>query len=111
LDLLATGPHALIDAFTLRALQTGSSFRVPIYSAELLRLWVQPEFGAYLDRYPMTDLLVVPISSGGRRIGALRVWRERPDAGYTDADVLFVEQLVDSITCGLRLSNARLHQI
>ena len=107
LDLLATGSHALVDAFTLRALQSGRSFRVPILSADLLRLWVQPNFGPYLDRYRMTDLLVVPISSGGRRIGAVRVWHERPEPAYTDADLLFVEQLVDSVASGLRLSNAR----
>ena len=107
LDLLASGPHALVDAFTLRALQTGHSYRVPILSADLLRLWVQPEFRVYLDRYPVTDMLVVPMHSGGRRIGAVRVWREQSDSAYTDADLVFVEQLVDSIASSLQLPRAR----
>ena len=107
LDLLASGPHPLVDAFTLRALQTGHSYRVPILSADVLRLWVQPEFHVYLDSYPVSDLLVVPINSGERRIGAVRVWRERSDRAYTDADLLFVEQMVDSIAASLQEPKAR----
>src|SRR5215510_11585746 len=42
--LLAADPHALVDAFTLRVLQSGQPVRVPILSTDLLKLWVQPDF-------------------------------------------------------------------
>ena len=101
LDLLAAGSHTLVDAFTLRVLHTGRSIRLTVLSAELLRLWTQPEFGVYLDAHPMTSLLVVPIRGGRRRVGALRVWRERAEAAYSESEALYVERLVDYVVAGL----------
>ena len=40
------------------------------------------------------------------RAGVLRVWRERPNAAYTDDDVLFVERLVQHVFCTLWKFNA-----
>jgi hypothetical protein len=101
LDILALGPHTLVDAFTLRVLQTGQSLRVPVHSEELFRLWVQPEFTAYLDAYSVHSLMVVPLRVGGRLLGALRVWRERADAWFRHEDEVYVQAVVDHITDGL----------
>src|SRR5262249_14485179 len=37
-DILSLGPHTLVDAFSLRALQTGQSLVVPVISDDLIRL-------------------------------------------------------------------------
>jgi GAF domain-containing protein len=97
LDILALGPQTLVDAFTLRVLQTGRALRIPISSDDLLRLWVQPEFAAYLDTHTVTSILVVPMRVGRRRLGALRVWRERPGAPFSDEDELYVQGLADGV--------------
>jgi hypothetical protein len=101
LDVLASGPHALVDAFTLRVLQTGRPVRVTITSASLMRLWVQPEFTLYLDRYEITAMLVVPIRGAAGPVGAVRLWRERPDAAYTERELREVQQLVDHVAASL----------
>ena len=106
LNLLAADPHALVDAFTLRVLQTGHPLRVPILSTDLLNLWVQPEFAAYLESYTITNLLVIPIRTMKRPMGAVRVWRERPDAAYTDDDLCFVESLIDQLASRLEIYKA-----
>jgi hypothetical protein len=101
LDILASGPHALVDAFTLRVLQTGRPVRVAISSASLIRLWVQPEFTVYLDRYDITAMLVVPIRGATGPVGAVRLWRERSDATYTERELREAQQLVDRVASSL----------
>ena len=49
----------------------------------------------------MSSLLVVPIRGIGRPVGALRVWRERPDRTYTDHELAVLERLVESVAAGL----------
>ena len=102
-QLLAADPYALVDAFTLRVLQSGHPLRVPILSTDLLRLWVRPNFAAYVERYTITNLLVVPICSMKHPLGAVRVWRERPGAAYSDDELSFVASLVDQLAARLEV--------
>jgi GAF domain-containing protein len=115
LDILELGPHTLVDAFTLRVLQTGRPLRVPILSDDLLRLWVQPEFAAYLEARSVTSILVVPIRIGRRRVGALRAWREAASPAFTDQEQTHVQSLVDSAVAhmqgALRAGNRRVGRV
>jgi len=100
-DILSLGPHTLVDAFSLRALQTGQSLVVPVISDDLFRLWVQPEFVAYLDAYRVTSLLVAPIRRANRSLGVVRVWREEPAPWFTHDERVYVQALVDEVVNGM----------
>jgi len=111
-DILSLGPHTLVDAFSLRALQTGQSLVVPVISDDLFRLWVQPEFVAYLDAYRVTSLLVAPIRRANRRRGVVRVWREEPAPRFTHDERVYVQALVDGVVTAMhdRSSASSRHQ-
>jgi GAF domain-containing protein len=96
-QLVQAAPHALLDAFSLRALRGGRPVRVPVIRPELLSLWTQPAFDAYAERFIATSIFVVPLRARGRRLGALRVWRERPHDVFTPDEEEFVLALVERL--------------
>jgi GAF domain-containing protein len=96
-QLLRAAPNALLDAFSLRALQGGQPVRVPVIAPELLSLWTQPEFGAYAERFIASSIFVVPLRARGHRLGVLRAWRERPHGIFPPDAEEFILELVERL--------------
>jgi GAF domain-containing protein len=97
LQLVQAAPDTLLDAFSQRALGGGRPVRVPVIAPELLPLWTQPAFSAYAERFVASSIFVVPLRARGRRLGALRVWRERPHDVFTPDEEEFILTLVERL--------------
>lgn len=85
---------------------TGRSVLVPRVDIEALKASVRPEYRAYLERFPIGSLLVVPLRARDRILGTVTTSR-RPDAPpYTESDQQLLQDLADR--AGLAIENARL---
>src|SRR5579864_2243948 len=90
------------DAFGARILQRGLPILIPAVSSATLRLWMDPAWAAYLDRYAVCTIMTVPLRSGRRLIGTVTTWREQPSAEFDERDLAFVEEAAVALADALR---------
>jgi signal transduction histidine kinase len=107
LQLLSEGPHDVAEGVDGVVFQTGQPLLIPVVDQAQLRAALKPEFCAYLDRYSVYSLLVVPLRVRGEAFGTLGVSRMRPHAPYTLDDQRFLQELADR--AALAINNAQLY--
>ncbi len=84
----------------------GESRRVPDVAPEALRAMLDPALHSYLDRHPAHSLLIVPLRSADRGLGALLMLRDHTPAPYAPDDEVFLQDLAGR--AALALENAQL---
>lgn len=80
-------------AFATKILHSSESIYIPAVSSATLRLWSDPAFLEYLDRYPVRGVVIVPIVRGRRVAGTVCVWREHPRPVFDECDLAFLEHV------------------
>jgi PAS domain S-box-containing protein len=86
----------------------GQALQFSGLSREALRRSLASEYHAYIDRYGMHSITIVPLRAQGRVIGTLGAWRDATSQPYTVADREFLQELADR--AGIAIQNARLYQ-
>jgi hypothetical protein len=87
-------------------LDTGQPLLVPRVPQGGMFELASPPMRAFIERYGLHSLLLVPLRARGRILGILGVSRSRPEAPYTLEDQSLLQELGDR--AGLVVSNARL---
>jgi signal transduction histidine kinase/DNA-binding response OmpR family regulator len=101
-----SAPYPLNDGPVGRVVQTGQALLVPVVPPEQARAQVKPQYWPYLDRFGIASMLIVPLRTRGRILGALGVSRSQPGRPYTLDDQTFLQDLADR--AGQAIENARL---
>jgi PAS domain S-box-containing protein len=111
-ELVAVGNETLRDApirigqtVLGKVAQTGEPLRMPIVVPEVLLQGLEPAHRAYMDRFPVHSLMVVPIRARGAVLGVVAVSRLTPDRPYTERDQALLQDLADR--AGLAIGQAR----
>lgn len=92
-----------------QVLRTGRALRLEALSPEQLESFkagFQRELGPLIDRLAPHSLLVIPLRSRERALGALSMIRTTTAAPYTAEDEAFAQELADRVALGVE--NARL---
>jgi PAS domain S-box-containing protein len=102
------GPRLSMAQGVAEAMRTGRSVATfEVDDATLARAAVTPEHREGLRALAPGSLMVVPITAGARRLGALLLGQTASGRRFDEEDVLLAEALADRIA--LALENARLH--
>ena len=100
---------ATAEGVVAQAIRSGA----PLLVSEVTDAWLEStiEDAPYLELVRELDprsLMMVPLVARGRAIGTITFVRTHPDAGYTDQDLRYVEDL--AARAGLAIDNTRLFQ-
>lgn len=96
------------NGYHAQVLQTGKAVLISDIQLEQLKAALQTNVPPFLDRFPVTSLLIVPLSVRGRTIGTIGMLRERPNYPFTLEEQDLLQSLADR--AALSLENARLYQ-
>lgn len=96
------------EGLTGRVMRTLETLRMPTVRPEDLRALTPEKYHALTDRLGPRSLLLVPLTHGGRALGALTLLRRTPDAPFTDEDQRIAEDAAERIA--MVLENARLFE-
>ena len=91
-----------------RVAATGQALLVPIVNLEAQLAATKPEYRAYLQRYPMGSLVVVPLRVAERVIGTLTASRHPGRPPFTLEDQQLLQDLADR--SAFAIENARLFE-
>ena len=94
-ELRAAQPRLWADAFNAQVLQSGEPVMLATVPADLLRLWVHPDFGRYLQQFSLSSILVVPLHARRAIVGTLCVWRDGSAAPYAEGDLNFLQEVAE----------------
>jgi len=89
------------DAFGARIIQRTQPILIPTVSSATLRLWMDPTWSAYLDRYAVCTFMIVPARSGRRLIGSISTWREQPADGFDEYDLSYLMEAASDLANAL----------
>ena len=107
-DMVAQFPPRVDEGMGGQVVKTGEAILIPLVTLEQLRATTKPEYWGFLDRYPLSSLLCVPLRSEGGVIGVIALTRITAALSYTLADQSFVQELADRVA--LVITNARLYE-
>jgi len=108
-QMLASNPRPIGEGLVGRVVKSHQPVLIPEVKPEMLAELIDPGYEAYLERYGVYSLLVVPLIAQGQVIGTLTVTREQPGSPYSPEDVAFLQNL--SNHAALALMNAHLHDL
>src|SRR5690606_5729393 len=91
-----------------RVLRRKRSLLVPHVKTDRLMAELEPAFVPFIERYPITSAVVVPLRSKDKFLGTLAAYRHEKNHPFTRADLLFLEELADRAVLGIE--NARLYR-
>ena len=84
----------------------GGALLIPVMTPGHAEKQMQGRVGEFAKRYPIRSMIAVPLRSGGQTIGVLSMNRFSPENPYTEADLVFCQELADRTA--LAVANARL---
>jgi PAS domain S-box-containing protein len=87
--------------------ETARPVMLPRPSDDDLRNGLPKEFQNFLIRFPVSNVLIVPIRGRDHAVGALAIARDGSGREFTHADQAIAEQVADRV--GLAIDNARLY--
>jgi PAS domain S-box-containing protein len=93
--LFANAEFRLGEGLAGEVAASGMPLFVPIVPPDVTRALVGEPSRSYLDDYPMTSLIIVPVIAQGRVLGTLGVTRHDPEAPFADGDLMIVEQVAE----------------
>ena len=86
---------------------TGQALRLEGRTQEEIAALVRPEFHAYIERFRIHSLLIVPMRTEGRTIGTISLAMGGASRPYSVEDQAVIQNLADR--AGLTITNARLY--
>jgi signal transduction histidine kinase len=105
--LLAAVPHRADEGLNGRVMAAGQPLLLAAITPAEIRAATKPEYGAYLDRFPTSSLLMVAMRAHGRTLGTVTLMRHTSVAPYAAEDQLFLQELAGR--AALAVENARLY--
>ncbi|HVQ89807.1 MAG TPA: diguanylate cyclase [Mycobacteriales bacterium] len=93
-------------AFTV--VSTGEALLADVPEGLLPVMDVHPGYQAWLRRYGVSAIAILPLRARGRVVGALAMSRDRGREGYQDDDVLFLQALADVAGAGVGLDRLQI---
>ena len=105
-EMLLAHPAHIGDGLAGQVVLTGKPVFIPQINPETFRRSLMPEHVAYFDRHPLRGIIVVPMRSGGKVIGALTLGR-RSAVPFDQRDVTLLQELADR--AALAFENTRLY--
>jgi len=99
-------PRATSTSVSAVAIRTGQASRADVTPSAMVSR-SEDVLRALVTRLDVHSYAVVPIRAGGTAIGALSLVRNHPGRGYTEDDVVLLQDLADR--AGLAIENARLY--
>jgi diguanylate cyclase (GGDEF)-like protein/PAS domain S-box-containing protein len=106
-DYKNLAPMALGQPGAGQVAQTGAALRLENATQEQILPLVRPEFAAYLERFNIHSLLLVPMRTEGRTIGTIGLCRGGASRPYSVEDQAVIQNLADR--AALTITNARLY--
>src|SRR5262249_38085371 len=95
--------------YTKHVLETGKSILVPVVARVAVdRAYVGTPFGDYIARFPMSTVMLVPLSSDGSVFGVMAVARYAPEP-FQPPDLHFLEEIADRAIAALDNANLLEH--
>ena len=111
LEALQTMPPVPLEdgeGFIASVMRSGQPLLHAAITPEEAQAGLMPGQQGFVAQFPIHSLLIAPLSVRGRSIGALIVWRDRPDHPYTEEDLTFLQDLADR--AALAVDNAMLYR-
>lgn len=95
------------EGLTGQVAATGRPLLVPTIDPEPLRAMLAPGIRDALERFPVSSVVSVPLTTRDGPLGVLTVWRERPAPGLDHTDLELLRSVADH--AALAIANARLY--
>jgi signal transduction histidine kinase len=95
------------EGLTGQVAATGRPLLVPSIDPEPLRAMLAPGIRDALERFPVSSVVSVPLTTRDGPLGVLTVWREHPAPGLEHSDLDLMRSVADH--AALAISNARLY--
>ena len=90
---------------TARVIETGESLLLPTVDMESLRrIYAGTPFGEYVDRFPVSTVMVVPLRTRGSVFGVVTVARIAPEP-FRPTDLRFLEEVADRAAAAFANTN------
>ena len=104
-DALAATSTSADLGHTACVIRTGKSLLLPTLDmTSVLHAYGGTPFGDYAARFPLSTVMVVPLSSRGSVVGVVSVVRNSPEP-FQPADLRFVEEVADRAAAALDNAN------
>jgi GAF domain-containing protein len=95
------------EGLTGQVAATGRPLLVPTIDPEPLRAMLAPGIRDALERFPVSSVVSVPLTTRDGPLGVLTVWRERPAPDLDHSDLDLLRSVADH--AALAIANARLY--
>jgi PAS domain S-box-containing protein len=103
---LTSGPARADEGLSALVLRRGESLLLSSLPPEVLRRAVPPSYKAAAERFPFSDLLVLPLRARGRILGILAVARGTDARPFEDAERMLLQEVADRAAVVLDVARA-----
>ncbi|MBN1207203.1 MAG: GAF domain-containing protein [Myxococcaceae bacterium] len=100
------GPQRADEGLSALVIRKGESLLLSALPPEVLRRAVAPTFRAAAERFPFSDLLVLPMRARGRILGTLTVARGLGMRPFEDSERMLLQDLADRSAVVLDVARA-----
>lgn len=108
MDLAPQDPDEMLPI--LKVVRQGQPVRITHVPLDVLAMRIRPERRQFLDRYPVSTVLAVPVRRGSRHYGHLLLARSSPDRVYLPEDeraaVTFGRRVADLVATAHEIHGA-----
>ncbi|HYH99017.1 GAF domain-containing protein, partial [Hyalangium sp.] len=103
---LVSGPQRADEGLSALVVRKGESLLLSALPPEVLRRAVAPSMRAAAERFPFSDLLVLPLRARGRILGTLAVARGLNTRPFEDTERLLLQEVADRAAVVLDVARA-----
>ncbi len=103
---LTAGPQRADEGLSALVVRKGESLLLSSLSPEVLRRAVAPTFRMAAERFPFSDLLVLPLRARGRILGTLTVARGVGARPFEDTERMLLQEVADRSAVVLDVARA-----
>jgi PAS domain S-box-containing protein len=103
---LNSGPQRADEGLSSVVMRKGESLLLSALPPEVLRRAVAPSFRTAAERFPFSDLLVLPLRARGRILGTLAVARGIGMRPFEDTERMLLQELADRAAVVLDVARA-----
>jgi len=103
---MVSGPQRADEGLSARVILKAESLLLSAMSPEVLRRAVAPSLRAAAERFPFSDLLIVPMRARGRVLGTLAIARGPDAPPFDDTERLLAQELADRASVALEAARA-----
>ncbi len=103
---LISVPQRADEGLSALVVRKGESLMLSALPQEVLRRAVAPAFRAAAERFPLSDLLVLPMRARGRVLGTLAVGRGIQMRPFEDSERMLLQEVADRAAVALDVARA-----